>query len=297
MEYKPKQFKLNDEGIWLGNKSFPSPYLFSDDIAVALDVALVVERPLLIAGPPGSGKSMLAQAMAGLLDARFMKHTLTSRSRLEDLTGGIDQLARLHDANAARQGEELKPDSTYLRPGLFWKAFSPEQAARYDHEPATDVEKTNTVILLDEIDKAEPDLPNDLLEVLDAGRFTVPNGPEVIADSKKRFLVFITTNGERELPPAFVRRCVSLVLPSPDSGQLQIIGGHHCPDTSVNLREAVAKKVATLMREAKERGRRTPGTSEFIDALKTCAELSLRVDSDLWAQVEKATLIKGEDGH
>jgi MoxR-like ATPase len=297
MTYEPKRFTLGNERIWKGNGDYPSPYLFSDEICIAMDVALTVNRPLLIAGPPGSGKTMLAEAMAGLLEARFLKHTLTSRSRLEDLTGGIDQLERLHDAHAAQPGEQLRAPNEYLRPGLFWRAFDPSAAARFGGPQEQDTSQRTTVILLDEIDKAEPDLPNDLLEVLDARRFTVGKDMEVRADPKNAFVVLITTNGERELPPAFIRRCVSLVLDSPESEQLRLIGAHHYPHTSAELRQAVADKVAELMKTAVQYGRRPPGTSEFLDALKTCFELKIAPDGAIWPAVEKATLIKGSDGH
>jgi MoxR-like ATPase len=153
-------------------------------------------------------------------------------------------------------------------------------------------------LLLDEIDKAEPDLPNDLLEPLDRLRFQVPNGPEVRAPEGLKTLVVITTNGERELPQAFLRRCVSLVLAEPDQARLIEIARHHFPDKDQDtaLFATVARRVLALREVARERGLRPPSTSEYLDALRACDQLGVDPDHPLWSRVERATLEKEAAG-
>lgn len=312
MDYRPKFFTLPPDDTWPGANGYP-PYLFNENIAVAVDVALATDRPLLIAGPPGSGKSMLAPAIAGLLGWRFLRHTLTSRSRLEELTGELDQLRRLHDAQAATKDTALPPDWFYRKPGLLWWAFAPEEAARRGarpdeigqyqdrflepHQPpGFNLEAQHAVLLLDEIDKAEPDLPNDLLEPLDRQCFQVPNGPEVQAPEGLRTLVMITTNGERELPQAFLRRCVSLLIEEPDAERLVKVADHHYADRRhPELFRAVADKLIEHRDDARQGGRRPPSTSEYLDAVRACLRLGIHPEHPLWQRVASATLVKEND--
>ncbi|HPE72371.1 MAG TPA: MoxR family ATPase [Candidatus Competibacter sp.] len=308
--YRPKHFPLPEDEVWSGNAEFP-PYVFNDEIAIATDVAFVTRRPLLVSGPPGSGKSLLAPTLAALKDWRYLHYTFTSRSRLEDLTGDIDHLRRLNDAQAARQGQRLPPHWTYLQPGILWWAFDATGAGNlgaseqdrethraYFHPPnppRADSSQGNVVVLLDEIDKAEPDLPNDLLEPLDRRCFHVPQGPEVEARSDLKYLVIITTNGERELPPAFLRRCVSLTLQDPDEQRLVTIAAQHFPQGSDALHRGVARRLIEQRDRARSLDLRAPSTSEYLDAIRACADFGIAPDPEdrVWQQIAKATLAKG----
>lgn len=289
------------------------PYLFSEVAVIALDVALATGRPLLVAGPPGCGKSRLAEAMAALLGWNYLAKTMTSRTRLDELTVEVDHLRRLHDAHrAGRPGaEELKPDEAYHNPGVFWWAFNRQSAARrglsakdaVTHKvdlPFPGTARTtgdlphNTVLLIDEIDKAEPDVPNDLLEPLDRRSFCLPNGATLPANPDHKLLTIITTNRERELPQAFLRRCVSLVLDEPKRDMLLAIGKAHFGDQHSLLIEAIADRLINIQKASLTSGRRPPGTSEFLDAIRACKELSTdpSTDTALWSQIERAVLIK-----
>lgn len=147
-------------------------------------------------------------------------------------------------------------------------------------------------MLLDEIDKAEPDLPNDLLEPLDRRSFRVTNGPLVRAGEDLKILTLITTNGERELPPAFLRRCVSLVLQEPDEAKLCEIAACHYPRIKKKRVRGIAAKIVALRAQAIEQGRRPPGTSEFLDAVEACERLKIGVGHAIWTHVEQAVLVK-----
>ena len=306
---------IPSNNVWEGGpESEIPPYVLSNEIKVALQVALVTKRPLLVSGLPGSGKTTLAKAISESQGWSYLQHTLTSRSRLEDLTSEVDQLQRLHDAHAAVGNSNigLMPDWAYLKPGLFWWGFDPNSAEfrgktesdisglggnfRPTNKPKTLREDTTgIVILLDEIDKAEPDLPNDLLEPLDRRCFQLMDGTEIKAADDLQILVVVTTNGERDLPPAFLRRCIHLELQSPDSEALKKIASFHFKETQEShqaIFSFVADKFSELVTEAKDTGRRPPGTSEYLDAVQVCLELDITPDSNVWEQIELSTLRK-----
>ncbi len=315
MDYRPKKFNLPEDGIHRkGDSQDHPPYVFTDKIAIAVDVALATGRPLLVSGPPGSGKSSLAPVMADILEWRYLHEVFTSRTRLEDLTGDLDQLRRLNDAQL--RDENPLPDRwAYLEPGILWWAFNQNSASlrgqskqtinhlkkqigeQYQdpENPSTGSDTNNAVILLDEIDKADPDLPNDLLEPLDRERFNVPQGPEIHAAKNQQILVIITTNEERELPPAFLRRCINLRLSDPDEEQLLKISDHHYPQVAKKLRQEIARKIIEQQKNAKELDMRLPSTSEYLDAIEACRKLKIKTTSKAWEQLAQATFIK-EDG-
>jgi MoxR-like ATPase len=281
-------------------------YVYHDSrIVLAVNVALAARRPLLVSGLPGSGKSTLAADVAAQLRWSFVGTTVTSRTRLEDLVARIDSVRRLADA----QANKLKDDDAYLVPGVLWWAFGAASAARVDrhgHDVRTDPRNASngTVVLLDEIDKAEPDLPNDLLTPLD--RFTIrPPGREPIAAGTDVLFV-ITTNGERAMPPAFLRRCVALELGDDDPGFFTAVATSHFGERPDSLYADIAARTLQLGQLAEDERRRRPSMAEYLDTVRASLDFGQRPPTEdspgtpLWAAIEEAALRKtraatGED--
>ncbi|MGB0713012.1 MAG: AAA family ATPase [Gammaproteobacteria bacterium] len=327
--YVSKLFRTPN-GHTLKKKKGVTPYVFEEQTLIALDAALATGRPLLVYGEPGTGKSRLAEAVAACHGASFLRVTMTSRMRLDDLTAGIDQLRRLNDANA---NAPQRPDAFYLKPGVFWWAFEPDSARRRGLSPDDadthgvdlrfpgderngDARRTvarstgadlDCVLLIDEIDKAEPDLPNDLLEPLERLSFDLPEGFRVAdraaihAPDDLRVLMIVASNRERELPQAFLRRCVALELPEPDADRLVKIARQHYPEADEDTVAALARLTLKLREQARDQGIRAPGTAEFLDAVQACETLSVDVPAEgepadpVWAQLERAVLTKGSN--
>lgn len=312
--YQPKHFQLPADRIFPGvPQDNIAPYLFSENILIAMDVALAINRPLLISGPPGCGKTRLGEVMAAVLQWNFLGKTLTSRTRLEELTVEIDHLRRLHDAQlAVHKPDLLKDDQDYYKPGIFWWAFDPTgAAARMLRCKPDDVTLTNLrkrfpgfwrnqgraahhcVLLLDEIDKAEPDLPNDLLEPLESRRFGLPDGNSLPAESEQKLLTLITTNQERELPNAFVRRCVVLNLELPSRDELVSIALRKIEGVDKDRAASIADLFLEHRNLAETQKWHKPGTSEFLDAVQADLDLSQRQGHELaalWEQIRRAVL-------
>lgn len=256
-------------------------------------------------------------AVAAVQGWNLLAKTMTSRTRLESLTVEVDQLRRLNDAQARGDASDLKPDAYYLNPGLFWWAFRPETARTRGLSAAQAKEHgvrlpypgfervagkaRDAVLLIEEIDKAEPDLPDDLLEPLDRRRFDLPEGFRVGGEARIaraqdiRLLTVITTNGERELPQAFLRRCVTFDLPDPDADKLVGIGLRHFPVADEDRIHKIAARLEGFRTRADELRRRPPGTAEFLDAVRACEDLDIDVSDaadTVWTKVENAVLVK-----
>ena len=289
------------------------PYVFTDDIVIAINVAYTTQRPLLVEGLPGCGKSRLAEVLAALKGWHFLNKTITSRTTLEELTNEYDHLRRLHDAHAAGGAADNLPENwQYNRPGVFWWAFNHDTATtrgkglqkQEDHDSGfkgrfrKQQDGTHhTVLLIDEIDKAEPDLPNDLLDTIERRRIELSDGTLIDADRASETFTIITSNRERKLPSAFLRRCVSLYIEEPNEKELRKIAFSHLDDTVVKPDEIVESLIGKILYyrdEAVKENLHVPGTSEFLDALKVCKYHDIKPnDSDpVWAQVEKSILKK-----
>jgi MoxR-like ATPase len=269
-------------------------YVYSDDIVIAVNAALATRRPLLLRGAPGSGKSTLARDVALALGREYLDQTITSRTTARDLLWEFDAVARLSEVSDL---EAVRDRSRYVRPGILWSAFEPVGEA-----------PNGCVVLVDEIDKADPDVPNDLLVPLGEDRFKVTDvRPEREVQRRRDVLVVITSNGERELPPAFLRRCVALELvdPSVDRGRLMEIARQHfrqflATDATPRIFnesvvDAIVVRVQQLTNKLAPTTRR-PGTAEILDALR--AALLLRIlpgDAD-WERLTSVVLFKESGG-
>lgn len=262
-----------------GTQKEALPYVYHvPEIALAVNVALVTNRPLLLSGRPGSGKSTLARHVASCLGWEYQEDTITSRTQANDLLWRFDALGRLNDASTP--GKEVGIEADYVEPGVLWWTFDPfsayQSSLRLKREtpPAEIAKVRGIVVLLDEIDKAEPDVPNDLLVPLSDRRFH-PRGHTQPVDSKTDYLLCITTNGERALPQAFVRRCVTLSLTRPAEGKLREIAVAHNDGLRENdkVLDQVLGAFFKLEREMKDLHRRPPSTAEFLDAVQACLAL------------------------
>ncbi len=290
-------------------------YVYSDRIIIAVNVALATKRPLLIAGPPGSGKSTLARHVATVNGWRYLQQVVTSRTQAEDLLYRMDALQRLNDAQLT--GRDLLPDFAYLDPGVLWWAFDRESAARrgasikevealgdrypVPRNPSTGADTEDVVVLIDEIDKAEPDVPNDLLEPLDRGSFAVRGRSDPVT-KQGQVLMIITTNGERELPPAFYRRCVLLTLGEIDSARLLEIATLHFGTEHRSLHQMIADWFMSSATHARQKALRQPSTAEYLDTIRACQHLAADTGdgltmsaSTVWQEVARLALWKHDD--
>ncbi|MET9551585.1 MoxR family ATPase [Streptomyces sp. NPDC006645] len=248
----------------------PRPYLIGADEAEIVNAALHLRRPLLVTGHPGTGKSSLAHAIAHELTlGRVLHWPVNSRSALRDAQYEYDAVGRLREANRDSDGPE--PDiGRYVRLGPLGNALVPRERPR--------------ILLIDELDKGDVDLPNDLLTVFEEGEFTIPelarlpdshppvlvqtddpDHPEPVVRGRIRCrefpVVVITSNGERDFPPAFLRRCVRLDLPEPDERRLRDIVAAHLGDDALH---EVDELLETFL------SRRAPGelaTDQLLNAV------------------------------
>ncbi|HEY0478908.1 MAG TPA: MoxR family ATPase [Kofleriaceae bacterium] len=283
-------------------------YVYPPDLVRAVKVAMVTQRPLLLRGAPGCGKTTLAADLARQLGRVFLQQVVTSRTEARDLEWQFDAIRRLSDAQLATPAmrKQVADVARYVDPQVLWWGFDPASArtrggAAAGAPPripeaarAVKTDKLAAVVLIDEIDKAEPELANDLLEPFDRGGFTVAEtGFEVSRVRSDVFLV-VTTNEARDLPGPFLRRCVAFELERPLAKQLAAIAeAHHGTGIAalVDL-DAISRELDRLAGIARDRGLREPGTAEFLDTVTACKDLALTADSDEWKAMTRLTLWK-----
>jgi hypothetical protein len=274
-------------------------YVMHPDVQLAVDVALATGRPVLVGG---------------------------------------DHVRRLSDAQVRTPGDPL-PDEQYVTPGPLWWAFAPRSAeatvsakarARQewadvrrglhgdggDQHPWPEINRhrsrDHAVVLIDEIDKADPDMPNSLLVPLGSNEFTVaetgahikkeaPRDPAAAQDPDNHHLIVITTNEERELPQAFLRRCVVAWLPEHDEKRLVTIAEAHFrfysrgfTATDRQLAALLATELKNAREEARKQALRQPSTAEFLDALRACRSLGITPDDSRWDRLKRLVLLKSQ---
>ena len=223
-------------------------YITTEDLEMAVNAAINLEKPLLVKGEPGTGKTELAKQVAIKLGLKLFEWNIKSTTKAHQGLYEYDAVSRLRDSQLG--DKKVNDIKNYIKKGTIWSAFSSQEKA---------------VLLIDEIDKADIEFPNDLLHELDKMKFLVYETGEIIS-ANKRPIVIITSNNEKELPDAFLRRCFFHYIQFPDQETLAKIINVHFPDIKKNLLESALeiffdiRKVPGLKKK--------PSTSEILDWIK-----------------------------
>ncbi len=228
---------------FLGTKN----YISTTDLTIAVNAAISLEKPLLVKGEPGTGKTELARQISSSLNLEIIEWNIKSTTKAQQGLYEYDAVSRLRDSQL---GIKIKDVSKYVKKGKIWNAFETIK---------------KSVLLIDEIDKADIEFPNDLLQELDKMEFYVYETGELVK-AKKRPIVIITSNNEKELPEAFLRRCFFHYIQFPDLETLRKIVMVHFPEIKKSLLEAALKKFFEI-REVPGL-KKKPSTSEALDWLK-----------------------------
>jgi len=227
-------------------------YVATPDLMLAVNAALTLKRPLLVKGEPGTGKTMLAEEVAQALNMPLLQWHVKSTTKAQQGLYEYDAVSRLRDSQLpdAESAAKVRDIRNYIVQGVLWQAFTAEQPV---------------ALLIDEIDKADIEFPNDLLRELDRMEFYVYETREMVR-AKHRPLVFITSNNEKELPDAFLRRCFFHYIKFPDAETMQSIVDVHFPGLK---RELLSRAMKTFFDIRGLPGlKKKPSTSELLDWLK-----------------------------
>ena len=223
-------------------------YIATDDLTIAVNAAVTLERPLLVKGEPGTGKTELAKQVARSLGLRLIEWNIKSTTRAQQ---GLYEYAAVSRLRDSQLGEDRVHDvSNYIKKGKLWEAFEADE---------------KVVLLIDEIDKADIEFPNDLLQELDKMEFFVYETGDTI-QARQRPVVIITSNNEKELPDAFLRRCFFHYIQFPDMDTLKAIVEVHHP----GIKQTLLTTALTQFFEIREQQglKKKPSTSEVLDWLK-----------------------------
>ena len=225
-----------------------SAYVAEKDLTVAVNAAIRLERPLLVKGEPGTGKTELAVQIASALGLELIEWSVKSTTKAQQGLYEYDAVSRLRDSQLG--DERVNDVANYIRRGKLWDAFAADK---------------KTVLLIDEIDKADIEFPNDLLQELDRMEFYVYETGQTIR-ARQRPIVIITSNNEKELPDAFLRRCFFHYIRFPDMETLQRIVDVHYP----GIKQALVREALTQFYEIRETAglKKKPSTSEALDWIR-----------------------------
>ena len=223
-------------------------YVATEDLKVAVNAAITLERPLLVKGEPGTGKTVLARQIAEALGLPMIEWSVKSTTRAQQGLYEYDAVSRLRDSQLG--DERVRDISNYIKRGKLWDAFTAEN---------------KVVLLIDEVDKAGIEFPNDLLQELDRMEFFVYETGEMVR-AKTRPIVIITSNNEKELPDAFLRRCFFHYIQFPDAETMEQIVKVHHPD----IKQSLLRAALTQFYEIRDvQGlKKKPSTSEALDWLR-----------------------------
>ena len=258
-------------------------YISTEDLNVAVNAAITLEKPLLIKGEPGTGKTELARQISNSLGLEIIEWNIKSTTKAQQGLYEYDAVSRLRDSQLG--DNKIENIENYIKKGKIWNAFE---------------SKERSVLLIDEIDKADIEFPNDLLQELDKMEFFVYETNKIVR-AKKRPIVIITSNNEKELPEAFLRRCFFHYIQFPEIGTLRKIIQVHFPDIKKSLLEAALNRFFEI-RDVPGL-KKKPSTSEALDWIKLLLiedinPIDLKTDGkDLLPKLHGALIKNEQDIH